>query len=61
MPNAVVRPSRIKLHSTELSTDVIRGVGFRAVCACGYRGSLHDRHDAARADARQHNLEHRQT
>lgn len=52
--HAVVRPSRLKLHSTELACDVLRSVGYRARCACGWRGPLRDRHHEARADGRAH-------
>ena len=59
MNRPTVQPTRIRFHSTDLACDIRRGVGFRAVCACGYRGSLKDNHAAARADARAHLCEER--
>lgn len=59
MPNATVAPARLRYHSTELSTQVLRTFGYQARCACGWEGPIRTHHRVARADAREHNSEHR--
>lgn len=52
--HAVVQPSRVRYHSPELHTDVLRGFGFRARCQCGWAGpNRQDRADAVK-DSREH-------
>ena len=49
-----VKAARIKFHSTDLSTDVLRCYGYRGYCACGWQGPLRTAHAVARQDARIH-------
>jgi hypothetical protein len=58
VPGTSVKPRRITVHSTELATDVRRGIGFSAYCACGWEGPLVKYHALARDDARAHRAEH---
>jgi hypothetical protein len=59
MPATSVRPRSIRLHSTELATDVRRGIGFQGYCACEWEGPLRRTHSEACEDARAHRVEHR--
>lgn len=60
MPDhSTVRPARVKIHSTELATTVLRTFGYQAECACGWRGPIRSLHATARQDGREHNAKHR--
>jgi len=54
MSHATVKPARLKIHSTELATDVLRTIGYRGRCACGWQGPVRGAHSVAREDARIH-------
>lgn len=49
-----IRPVRLRDRPTELGCDRLRGVGYRAVCSCGYRSSTKGEHHLARAEGRGH-------
>ena len=55
VPHAHPRPHRIRLHDTGLATTVVRVVGYRGECACGWTGQNRKRWDDARRDASEHN------
>ena len=59
MTGATPRPVRLRVHDTTLSTDVLRGIGYSGRCACGWEGPLRKEYGLARADANEHNREHR--
>lgn len=54
MPHTFVRPARLRFHSTDLATDVIRTFGYQGRCACGWVGSIRHEHSTARKDGREH-------
>lgn len=54
MTDASVQPRRIRIHATHLCTDVLRTVGYRARCACGYVGPTRGDYADARRDASLH-------
>lgn len=55
MQHAVnVRPVRIRQDAPELGCDRLRGVGYRPVCSCGWRGSVTSTHRQARAEGKWH-------
>jgi hypothetical protein len=54
MPATSVKHRSIRLHSTELATDVRRGIGWQAYCACGWEAPIRKTVALARADAQQH-------
>lgn len=60
MSHTGTRPVRIMIHSTELSCDVRRGIGFEAYCACGYEGPIRKSLELAQWDKKVHlHKEHR--
>ena len=52
-----VRTVRLIQHDGELRVDVLRGVGYRADCSCGWRSSRRDTFGKAREDGRQHRVD----
>lgn len=41
MPHHVrVKPVRIYSYNAELACHLVRTIGYRAVCSCGWRGSV---------------------
>lgn len=52
--HVTVRSFRVRDHPPELECDRLRGVGYRAVCSCGWKGSVLAEHRAARAEGRTH-------
>lgn len=54
MGHPTIRPARLKFHSSELATTVLRTFGYQARCACGWEGPIRTHHGTARADARLH-------
>jgi hypothetical protein len=57
-PKTRVRPVRIHVPDPDLHTTVVRGVGQRACCSCGWRGPKRNTYADARKDSRLHRLEH---
>lgn len=57
MAHAIVKTVRLREHSKLLSTDLLRGVGFRAVCGDHWQGSRRMVYRSAALDARAHNKE----
>jgi hypothetical protein len=53
-PKTYVRPIRIHLPPDETGTRTVRGVGFRAVCDCSWRGPTQPSYAEARKDLRAH-------
>lgn len=52
-----IRPARLTLHDTALACQVVRGIGFGWVCACGEQSErIYRTHEAARRAAREHRL-----
>ena len=49
-----VRTVRLIQHDGELRVDVLRGVGYRARCSCGWFSSRRGTFGKAREDGRQH-------
>ena len=54
MAHTGVRPFKITVHSTELSCDVRRTVGFQSYCACGDEGPIRKTLELAQWDKRVH-------
>ena len=50
----IVRPFRLRDHSTELACDTSRIVGYVAHCKCGWRGKVRAGHSEARLEGREH-------
>lgn len=44
----------MRYWDTELRSYVLHGYGFRAVCRCGYKGSVHKLRATAMADLHWH-------
>jgi hypothetical protein len=59
MTHAVARPVRYRVHDTFLSCGVLRSNGWRGYCACGWKGQWRVEYGLARADANEHNRDHR--
>jgi len=57
MNHTYVRPARLRFHSTDLATDVIRTYGYQGRCACGWVGAVRKDHSHARDDSRRHRRE----
>ena len=49
-----VVPVRLRLHDDRVGVDVLRGIGHRAVCDCGFIGPTRRSRVVAVADAREH-------
>lgn len=49
-----VRAVRLRDRPLELGCDRLRGVGYQAVCSCGYRSPTKGEHRLARAEGRLH-------
>jgi hypothetical protein len=54
MPATKTKRRTVTVHSTELATDVRRGIGWQAYCACGWDGAIRKTVTLARADAAEH-------
>lgn len=54
-----VVPIRRHERSELLEVDAVRGVAYRAVCRCGWRGRGAGRHHDARAEGLEHVAAHR--
>lgn len=57
-PRTTIRPVKIREYSAALHVAVVRGVGFRARCDCGWSGSVRSTMRAARGDLGPHLVEH---
>ena len=49
-----IRPVRLRERSHVLGCDLLRGVGFRAECSCGWRGHVLDSIAKARWERNDH-------
>lgn len=47
-------PVRLRGHSESLAVDTVRGVGFRAVCTCDWRGGVRASYRLALWEGRWH-------
>ena len=47
-------PVRLRIHDDRVGVDVLRGIGHRAVCDCGFIGPTRRARAVAVADAREH-------
>jgi hypothetical protein len=54
VPHAIAHPFKIRRPSLLLGCDAVKVVGYRAECACGWRGPVRDKMRQARADTRDH-------
>jgi hypothetical protein len=53
-PKASVRVVRVTVRDDDLRVNVRRGLGFQAVCACGWQGKRWHDYRQARAEKRWH-------
>lgn len=51
---ATARPARLRTRSDALGVDVLRGIGHRGSCRCGWRGPRRGARSVAKEDARIH-------
>lgn len=52
-----IRPVRLSRHDSSLAVTVVYGVGYRAVCSCGWRSPTRSTFRAARLEGFTHRRE----
>jgi hypothetical protein len=57
MQQAGVSPVRVRHHDDDLGVDVVRVVGYRGRCPCGWRTATRDTYNQARRETLQHKRE----